>query len=178
MANGKNINFGKKSWNPTIFNIIRWDDGTMIRSSRRLMVQFFFDRLRIIWWDSAQKCVLPMFPFQCIYYCHSSKFARKETGKTHLCAVGCWLDLITVNKIIKLEIYVFMQFIKGYGRREVHGYFSLLLCKSSIWFEQHIFKIIIYFFTTSKCATNYIISFEVYDDFIGQKTLKLWRQES
>ena len=28
-------------------------------------------------------------------------------------------------------------------------------------------------FHTSKCATNYIISFEVYDGFIGQKTLKL-----
>ena len=33
-------------------------------------------------------------------------------------------------------------------------------------------------FDTSKCATNHIISFEVYDGFIGQKILKLWRQES
>ena len=46
--------------------------------------------------------------------------------------------------------------------------------KSSIWFtEQHIFKIIIYSFNTSKCAANYAILFEVYDGFIGQKTLKL-----
>ena len=37
--------------------------------------------------------------------------------------------------------------------------------KSSIWFtDKHIFKIIIYFFNTSKCAANYIISFEAYDD--------------
>ena len=35
-----------------------------------------------------------------------------------------------------------------------------------------------YIFDISKCATNYIISFEVYDGFIGQKILKLWRQES
>ena len=50
--------------------------------------------------------------------------------------------------------------------------------KSSIWFtDKHIFKIIIYFFNTSKCAANYIISFEVYCGFIGQKISKLWRQE-
>ena len=28
------------------------------------------------------------------------------------------------------------------------------------------------------CITNYVNSFEVYDDFIGQKILKLWRQKS
>ena len=56
---------------------------------------------------------------------------------------------------------------------------TLLLCKSSIWFtEKHIFKIIIYFFNTSKCVANYVISFGVYDGFISQKYLKLWRQES
>ena len=32
------------------------------------------------------------FPFRWIYYCHSSKFTRKETGKTHSCAV---VDLST-----------------------------------------------------------------------------------
>ena len=63
--------------------------------------------------------------------------------------------------------------------RKVHDYFLLLLCKSSIWFtEQHIFKIIAYFFNTSKCAADYVISFDVYHGFIGQKILKLWRQES
>ena len=29
-------------WNPTIFNIIRWHDGTTVRSSRCLMVQCLF----------------------------------------------------------------------------------------------------------------------------------------
>ena len=66
-----------------------------------------------------------------------------------------------------------------HGRRKVHDYFLLLICKSSIWFtEQHIFKIILHFFNTSKCAANYVISFEVYDGFICQKILKQWRQES
>ena len=41
-----------------------------------------------------------------------------------------------------------------------------------------LFFLISYIFDTSKCATNYIISFEVYHCFIGQKILKLWRQES
>ena len=39
--------------NQSIFNILRWEDGTTIWSSRRLMVQCFFDRLRIIQWDSG-----------------------------------------------------------------------------------------------------------------------------
>ena len=61
-----------------------------------------------------------------------------------------------------------------HGRRKVHDYFLLLLCKSSLWFsEKHIFKIIIYFFNTSKCAANCVILFEVCDGFIGQKILKL-----
>ena len=34
------------------------------------------------------------------------------------------------------------------------------------------------FFNTSKYATNSVIQFEAYDGFIGQKILKLWRQES
>ena len=71
---------------------------------------------------------------------------------------------------VKEQIYIGFQ----HGRRKVHDYFLLLLCKSSIRFtEKHIFKIIIYFFDTSKCATNYVISFEVYDGFIDQKILKL-----
>ena len=61
------------------------------------------------------------------------------------------------------------------GRRKVHDYFLLLLCNSSIWLtEKHIFKIIIYLLIHQ----NYVISFEVYDGFIGQTILKLWRQES
>ena len=62
----------------------------------------------------------------------------------------------------------------------VHDYFSLLLCKWSIWFtEQHIFKIIIYFFNVciriyrQLCHLIWGIWW-----FIGQKILKLWRQKS
>ena len=38
--------------------------------------------------------------------------------------------------------------------------------------------LISYIFDTSKFAKKIFISFEVYDGFIGQKILKLWRQES
>ena len=65
-----------------------------------------------------------------------------------------------------------------YKPRKTEGPWLLFIttCKSSIWFtKKHIFKIIIYFFNTSKCAENYVISFEVY---YGQKILKLWRQET
>ena len=62
----------------------------------------------------------------------------------------------------------------------LHDYLLLLFCKSSIWStEKHIFKIIVYIFKfdtskfdASKCAANYVISFEIYDNFIGQKILK------
>ena len=36
--------------------------------------------------SSSQRCLFSVF-FRWIYYCHSSKSAGKETGKTHLCAV-------------------------------------------------------------------------------------------
>ena len=35
-----------------------------------------------------------------------------------------------------------------------------------------------YIFFKSKCAANYVILFGVYDGFIGQKSLKIWRQDS
>jgi hypothetical protein len=64
--------------------------------------------------------------------------------------------------------------LSNHGRRKVHDYFLSILCKSSIWFtEKHIFKIVIYFFDTSKCAAYCVISFKVYDGFIGQKILKI-----
>ena len=54
------------------------------------------------------------------------------------------------SKIHHVIIYLFILVIsREHGRRKVHDYFLLLLCKSSIWFtEKHIFKIIIYFFNT------------------------------
>ena len=44
--------------------------------------------------------------------------------------------------------------------------------------EQDTIENVSYIFDKSKCATNCIISFEVYYGFIGQKILKLWRQKS
>ena len=77
----------------------------------------------------------------------------------------------TVMSALRLKFKIFNI---DHGRRNVHDNFLLLFCKSSIWFtEKHIFKIIIYFFNTSKFAANYVLSFEVYDGFIGQKILKL-----
>ena len=43
--------------------------------------------------------------------------------------------------------------------------------------QRNTFSKLSYFFNTSKCAAYYVISFEVYYGFIGQKILKLWRQE-
>ena len=65
---------------------------------------------------------------------------------------------------VKIILKSFIKICIVHGRRKVHDYFLLLPCKSSI------FKIIIYIFNTSKFAANYVISIEVYDDFIGQKT--------
>ena len=63
---------------------------------------------------------------------------------------------------IQLNVYNYIHIIILYnlralyqGRWKVHDYFLLLHCKSSILFtEKHIFKIILYFFNTAKCAAN------------------------
>ena len=39
--------------------------------------------------------------------------------------------------------------------------------------HQSSFSKLSYIFNTSKCAVNYVISFKVYDGFIGQKILKV-----
>ena len=98
-----------------------------------------------------------------LWFCHIGNFARA----IHLYS--------RVRLIFEFQEWAFkLKVIFGHGRRKVHDYFLSMLCKSSILFtEQHIFKIIIYFFNTSKCATNYVISFEIFDGFIGQKILKL-----
>ena len=44
------------------------------------------------------------FPFRRIYYCHSSKFIGKETGKMHLCALRAYY-------------YIFFQACIIFGRR-------------------------------------------------------------
>ena len=39
------------------------------------------------WNKALRRGAFCQFPFRWVYYCHSSKFTGKETGKTHLCAV-------------------------------------------------------------------------------------------
>ena len=76
-----------------------------------------------------------------------------------------FLRLITQILLLHCTKVHFEEITSVYnqGRRRVHDCFLLLLCKSSIWFrEEHIFKVIIYFCNTSKCAANYVISFEVW----------------
>ena len=76
--------------------------------------------------------------------------------------------------MMKSEKWADIIYGRSQGRRNVHDWFLLLLCKSSIWFtEQHIFETIIHFSETSKCDANYIISYEVYDGFLCQNILKL-----
>ena len=53
------------------------------------------------------------------------------------------------------------------GRRKVHDYFLLLLCKSSIWFRETLFQI--------KCGASYVIQFEVYDPQLS--TAVAWREK-
>ena len=64
-------------------------------------------------------------------------------------------------------------FSSNHSRQEVHDYFLLLFCKSSIWFtEKHIFKIIVNYFNTSKCTANYVISFEAMK--AGKMAIRPW----
>ena len=43
-------------------------------------------------WNTVYRSAVCQFPFWWIYCCHSSKSTKKETDKTHLCAV-CWLNI-------------------------------------------------------------------------------------
>ena len=57
------------------------------------------------------------FPFRWIYYCHSSKYTGKETGKTHLCAVfeentiGAYVFPSSLQKIEQTNILDTCQMI-------------------------------------------------------------------
>ena len=77
---------------------------------------------------------------------------------------------------IRLEM---INFWSMHGRRKIHDCFLLLLSKSSIWFtEEHIFKIILYFFYYIKICRKFCHFIWGIWWLIGQKILKLWRQES
>ena len=63
------------------------------------------------------------------------------------------------------------------GRSMTNFYYCSVSHQSSL--QRNTFSKLLYiFFNTSKCAKNYVNSFELQDGFIGQKILKLWRQES
>ena len=102
--------------------------------------------------------------FQSEFESAATRFSDNNSGllKTSFVKKG---SKFFPNSSIFLEVFWLEKRISWHhGRRKVHDYFLLILCKSSIWFtEKHIFKMIIYFFNTSKCAANYVISFEVYD---------------
>ena len=67
----------------------------------------------------------------------------------------------------------------AHGRGKVHDYFLLLLCKSWVWLtEKHIFKVIIYFLIHQDLLQIMSLHLRyIYDGFIDQKILKLWRQK-
>ena len=80
---------------------------------------------------------------------------------------------LAVHNSRQKHLHVYSSIIK-HGRQKVHNLFSLLICKSLIWFtEKNFFKIIICFFNTSKFFKNNVISFEAYVGFIYPKILKL-----
>ena len=70
-------------------------------------------------------------------------FSPRSTNKRHFSRH--LTDVVSKSAIFTLVVF----FSCTHGRRKVHDYFLLLLCKSSIWFiEQHIFKIIMQFLNT------------------------------
>ena len=74
---------------------------------------------------------------------------------------------------------VYKFFLIRHGRRKVRTTFYYCSVNHQSGLESNTFsKSSNNFFNTSKCARNYVISFEVYDGFIGEQILKLWRQES
>ena len=51
------------------------------------------------------------FPFRWIYYCYSSKYTKKETGKTHLCAISIISIWSTTEEEVKLNIFFTRHFV-------------------------------------------------------------------
>ena len=98
--------------------------------------------------------------------------------------IGIYLELglLEIKVIVYKscgELFLLMQcttkFIRPkHGRQKVHDYFYYCSVNHQSGLQSNTFsKLLHNIFNTSKCATNYVISFEVYDGFIGQKILKL-----
>jgi hypothetical protein len=60
--------------------------------------------------NTLHRCVFCQFPCRWIYYYHSSKFTGKETGKTHLCALGYQLYYSTVQVFLDFRGLDFRNF--------------------------------------------------------------------
>ena len=68
---------------------------------------------------------------------------KLESHKGGLIYIGKYFQ---VGPILKKKCVKSLSINRKHGRRKVHDYFLLLLCKSSIWFtKQHMFRIIVYF---------------------------------
>ena len=68
------------------------------------------------------------FPFRWIYYCHSSKSTGTETGKTHICAVGCLVGLrsnFSLNNYFENKIPFFTQFLAKFLSELFNFFYNL-----------------------------------------------------
>ena len=75
---------------------------------------------------STSRVTFCHFFFRRIYYCHSSKSTKKETGKTHLCAAVCQLknkENPTLCNVCCLHSRKAMQ------QRRHNGRFGIILSK-------------------------------------------------
>ena len=85
-------------------------------------------------------------PIERIINGHWIKLVARTLNCCLPCLFASFYHRFRWKKIFFMEHTKF-SYSSPHGRRKVHDFFLLLLCKSSIWFtEKHIFKIIIYFF--------------------------------
>ena len=96
-------------------------------------------------------------------YCHSSKSIGKETGKTHLCALGRWPVCIHQENCIlspRAQLFFhFMPFIIGpYTRKKLERSQKVLQGKASnhIWFIENFTKLFLSGnWCTQQCASSH-----------------------
>ena len=73
----------------------------------------------ILFKSAVQRSTFCQFPFQWIYYCHSSKSTGKEIFKTHLCALYCCrLKHIEMNKYSPRSVVV-RQYVRTPERNQM-----------------------------------------------------------
>ena len=77
----------------------------MVRGITWTHIQSVWNHLGPVSCKPVHRGAFCQFPFRWIYYCHSNKSTREESGKTHLCAVtgqGLFLLFLTANRLQKL----------------------------------------------------------------------------